>query len=533
MTLRTIIITVVLAALAGAPRTAVAAPPSLTDWNWELSAERYKKMAVFERAQYDKAAGLLREKNYKGAATEFEKLKEQFTESPNVSRILLMRAYSLHMAKTRLAAVKLYNEVLDYFGDTIEDAAPAMYLMGVAHLENGDTAKGLRTLKDMVDNEKYQKHPLSAGALRLVADDLWKRGEYENAVKYWKQAVRDFARSNAQEAAISRDDVTAWYFYARDYTGYDGWRLDDKTQNDAKIRAAVAQHIVSVAWNITTGQGQHNYTYPIKKERDAKEHAAKLPDDLKACYAYFKAAKPWFEKNNDIWGYYSTAVNFLGGCVRDKKELEEAVTEVVAFVKAIPDKAAADAKWSWLIDRACDWGDHARASYFLPFISDKFTAAWKQYDILAHQKKWKDAIAHLEMVEGMGNEPLRNRARETRAWIYKDCTGEYDKAIKLYTDINKPPGTLWTIQECHYRAGRFDQAITQLNEIENMFPPDAPEAAWTKATYYDRAKREKETIAQARRILKLYPKSPQSSRAHQLLEKYHIATGGGLKDDDE
>lgn len=515
-----------------APRAALAGREGpASEWNWELSPERYKKMAVFERAQYDKAAGLLRDKSYKAAATEFEKLKEQFPDSPNMSRIVLLHAYSLHLAKTRLAAIKIYNEILDYFGDTVDDAAPAIYLMGIAHMENGDTAKGLRTLKDMVDNEKYQKHPLAAGALRQVADDLWKRGEYDSAVNYWKQAVRDFSRSNAQEALISREDVTAWYFFARDYAGYDAWRLDAKTQNDPKTRAAVATHIVTVAWNIATGQG--NYTYPMKKERDAKENAAKLPDDLKACWAYFKVAKAQFEKNNDLWGYYSTGVNFLGGCVRDKKELEDVVVDLVAFVKAIPDKAAADGKWCWLIDRSCEWGDYTRANYFLPNLSDKFTAAWKGYEILASQKKWKEALSHLELIEGMGNEPLRARAMETRAAIYKDCVGEYEKAIKLYTDINKPPGTLWAIQECQYRLNRLDVALTQLTEIENMFPAEAPEAAWTKAMYLDRAKREKECIAQGRRILKLYPKSPASSRAHLLLEKYGIKPGGGLKDDDD
>jgi len=36
----------------------------------------------------------------------------------------------------------------------------------------------------------------------------------------------------------------------------------------------------------------------------------------------------------------------------------------------------------------------------------------------------------------------------------------------------------------------------------------------------------------ARTIMKAYPKSPESSRAHQLLERYKIATGGGLIDED-
>jgi hypothetical protein len=67
-----------------------------------------------------------------------------------------------------------------------------------------------------------------------------------------------------------------------------------------------------------------------------------------------------------------------------------------------------------------------------------------------------------------------------------------------------------------------------LAEIENAFPNEAAEAAWYKAYYYKQASDNKMAVSEARRILKQYPKSPASSKAHQLLEEYGITTGGGL-----
>jgi outer membrane protein assembly factor BamD (BamD/ComL family) len=128
--------------------SALAVPASAASWTWQLSPERYKKLDQFERAQYDKAAALLTAQNYGVAATEFEKFKVQFADSPHMSYALFMRGYCLLQGKQRNTAVKVFQEVLDYFADNVDDAAPAMYFMGVAHLENGDTRKGLQSMKN-------------------------------------------------------------------------------------------------------------------------------------------------------------------------------------------------------------------------------------------------------------------------------------------------------------------------------------------------------------------------------------------------
>jgi hypothetical protein len=70
-----------------------------------------------------------------------------------------------------------------------------------------------------------------------------------------------------------------------------------------------------------------------------------------------------------------------------------------------------------------------------------------------------------------------------------------------------------------------------LTEIENSFPDNAARAAWHKAAWLDAAGEQVQAVAAGKRVLKLYPKSPESSSAHQLLEKYGIATGGGLTEE--
>mgnify|MGYP003920437325 CR=1 FL=1 len=76
------------------------------------------------------------------------------------------------------------------------------------------------------------------------------------------------------------------------------------------------------------------------------------------------------------------------------------------------------------------------------------------------------------------------------------------------------------------RCGIFRSAI--LREIEAVFPKQGPAAAWKRVEYYEKKKLQEKAVAGARRILKIYPKSKQSSQAHQFLEKHGVATGGGL-----
>ena len=489
------------------------------DWTWQLPNERYKQLNLFQRAQYDRAADTLNQGNYQGAASEFEKFKVQFPDAPILPYIVLLRGYCLHKAKQRNQAIKVYHEVLDYFADSVGDAAPAQYFMGLAHLENGDVREGVQCLSDMIADEDYRKHPLAAGALARLAEIHWRKKEVDQAVKYWKQIVADFSESSHTEANQARHNLTVYYIKQKDYAAYDAWLVTPENRDDPKARVWIALNVIDRAYHNVFPGHLNEYSRFEQKERWAA---------MKACFDYYAAQKPWFEKADDLWNYYTRAIQFLANYYQDKKVRDKCVDDIVAIIKKIADKKDANSRYAWLIDRLREGGDYERARYCIGLMTDPPYAAYKDCELLIAQTKWPEAIARLQQVEAMGNEYWTATAQDRRAWIYKDCIQQYEKAIELYRAINKPPATLWYIQECYMRMGKLDEAVTTLSELENSFPDQAPRAAWYKASYYHEAKQAKQAIAQARKILKAYKASPEASSAHQLLEQYGIATGGGV-----
>ncbi len=495
------------------------------DWKWELSTEGYRKLNVFERAQYDKAAKLLQENNFAAAASEFEKFKVQFPDSSALAYVVFMRGYCLHQGKTRNQAIKVYHEVLDYFADDVPNAAPAKYFMGLAHLENGDTRQGITCLKEMLANDAYAKHPLAGSALARLAEIHWRNNETAQAVKLWKQVVADFAKSNHREASQARDNLVVYYIKSKDYAGYEAWLAPSaetraaKDFDEAKHRIWMAIQVIDKA---------HHHIFPGHTGHYNAFQSEDRAAAAKACFAWFKAQKPWFDKATQSWEYLSRALSFLTTHHGDKKERDPVVDEMVGIVKKIQDKADANGKYAWIVDRLREGNDLMRARYVIGLITEPPLAVYKESELLTHEGKHKEAIARLEEVEKMGNPQWTATAQERKAWVYKDCLHDYEAAIKVYRQINKPPGTLWAIQECFIRWGKLEDAITTLSEIENSFPEDAPRAAWHKAHYYHQANQGKKAIAQARKILKAYKASPEASKAHQLLEGYGVATGGGV-----
>ncbi len=495
----------------------LAAPRLRADWTWELPNERYQRMNMFERAQYDKAASQFRQNSYKSAAAEFEKFKIQFPDSENLPYILFMTGYSHHQDKQRNKAIQIYEEVLDYFGDRVEFAAPALYFEGIAHLDNGDVRQGMELFKEMADDEDYQKHPLAAGAIRQLADNEWRNGKKEAAIKYWKQTC-GFAKINPGEAGVARANLTDYYIKERDYAGYEEWLINAENRDNLDHRRWIAQN----AWERAWGNFYHDWGKYNSFNRDEKTK------DMRAWYDWFKRQKEWYEKKGDLWTYYHNAVYFLSQRLYDRKETRRVIDESMPLHKAIQDPGQRNDRFAWLADRLREGGDWETCEYCITMISDPLYATYKRYELQAAKGAWDDALKLLVQIEQANNQAWSPRAFGEHARVLKDVLGRYEEAIKLYQQINQPPGTLWAIQECYKRWGKLNEALSTLTEIENSFPPDAARAAWHKAWYQHEAGNKAEAVAQAKRILKVYPKTQESSQAHQLLEQYGVATGGGV-----
>lgn len=493
------------------------------DWHWELAPDRYKKMNTFERAQYDKAAKLLETKQAVAAASEFEKFKVQFGESPVLSYAVFMRGYCLHAANQRNAAIKAYQEVVDYFADQTEDAAAALYFEGVANFENGEDSKGVRCMEQLISSPTLNKSPLVGGALRRVADVHWNKKEYDKAVAYWRQTAKQFRHLNDTEFTSALNNLAAWYILTKDYAGYDSVAVDDDaSREEANRRRDAAEFMYRRAYQFYIGGF----------ERKAPITEKDLVLEEKALYDYIASTKQWWVKANDAFGYYSRVLGTLALFHKDKVERSKQLNEALAWERDQKDKTIANQQISQFCDLMRQGKQYEDARICQAALTDRVLAAWKEHEVLCDEAKWKEALVVMEQVEASTSADWAARAMNERARIYKDALHEYEKAITLYQRVNNPPASLWQIQDAYHRWQKIDKALTTLTELENLFPDEAARAIWQKAVYYKEMGDKKRAMAQAHRLMKNYPKAPEVSSAHLMCVAYGEPNFGGQTDDD-
>ncbi|MFT5123153.1 MAG: TolA-binding protein [Kiritimatiellia bacterium] len=491
------------------------------DWRWQLSADRYKQLNAFERALYDKGRTAFEQREYRAAATAFEKFKVEHEESPLLPYVIFMQGRSLHEAKDRGKAIRAYNEVLDYFGDVIDDAAPALYYLGVAHLDNGDKKDGILAMKEMVEDEDYSVHPLAAGALARLADNYWANQDKTLAVKYWKQVVVDFSDSNAEQSTKSRNAVILYYVEEGRIAEITPWLMNDVEESErVKRRADIAADVASVVLDAF----RTNPTYHQEKYKAAK---AKQAGEL---WTWLSGEKASFTASKQEWKYLKNAVHLTGAYLKKKQAVDPLLNEAQAYIKTLPDEKVRDQRVNEMADFLKDYvGDFDRAFHVIGAHSDPNYVVYKRAEYLLRANKVKEAAEQYKRCESMPDKNLALYALHNRAHIYRERLNMQDEAIKLYQQIAKPPSTLWYIAECYTRKKDHKSALNTWREIENSFPEDAPRAAWNRADYYQKMGENKLAVAEARSLLKRYPTSGESSAAHQLLESYGIDTGGGVQ----
>ncbi len=498
-----------------------------------------KEMNTFERAQYLKALKLLNERQYRAAASEFERFLIQFRDSQNsIPYMIFMRAYSLHLAKDRNKAISVYNEVLDFYPDVIDAAAPALYYRGMAYFDNGDYAKGMQSMKELVDDEDYRTEPVAANASIRLVENHWKNKEFDRASRYLQQINRDFRETAPQSANNARNLYGAYCLSTGKGQDYARWYLDAYRAEAEKEKKSPAEQQVAMVQSLYDILMRSWWTYfqndMLRKYRGGTrgvDPAAELWKVMKEYRnAYMNAKKEWT--------YYISALRLLAGRgnIIKASEFEKLVQEAISCIAKTPDddknKDRQQNRYKEMTNLLIDGNRLLDATVANSRISDKQTVAWNGYRILEKQEKWNDAIKHLETSSDAfkSDAAFVKKCNWAKASILKDRLKKYDDAIKLYREISEPPGTLWAIAECQQRKGDLSSALKTLIEVENAFPNDGPEAAWRRAQYQEWAKNSEMAIKEARYILKKYPRSSQSSAAHQMLERYGIDTGGAVAD---
>lgn len=542
----------------------------------QISDEDFKRLEVFEAHALTKADKVFISGDYRRSTAEYDSFILEFAKSRALPYALLRKARSLDLDEKRNQAIQAYQEVVDYFPNAVRYAAAALYYIGKCQWDNGDTEKAVKTWTTMANDEGYRKHELAGPAINYLADVMSKQGKTEQAAGYYRQVAIDFRKDNGDAANYAIGKAVEYYvrlasseqalrqFY-QEVGGFEERRI--RVEEDLANSRAYWKTVVSlVERHGSFGQN----------ETDLREHyyrywagalAGKFPDwdDYQIALAAFQLAvdkdpAKWAARLDEQFskyqkdGDYGRIIRWIDVYHKQKNKVEEYyakldfakmnIEQIQELMRVLYDQVADAAmaknvfakiplgklkdpqkvmlaRYLWkrdgeLVERVC------------AAIDDK---DFGQMEFLRYYRFAENAKAGLPVAEGMlGHPKYAAEALWTKAELL-ECSRQYAKAVAAYQQCDNPPANLWRIADCYVKLSKIDQAVGQLREIENFFKDDASAAALKIAHVYRGGGREKEYVAGLRYVLAKYPKSQQSSAAHQELEKLGKKIGGGVDAD--
>jgi TolA-binding protein len=539
----------------------------------EFTNEDYKRLDTFEAHRLTKADQVFAKGEYRQAFSEYDSFILEFPQSKALAFALLRKARCLHLDNKRYEAIKAYQEVLDYFPNVIQYAAPASFYTGQAHWENSSDEKAVNTWAKMAADKEYSQHPLGAVAFVELADYLWKEGKPADAVRYYEQVAVTFrTRSpDAANKAIARvveyyirlqpDEPTLRAFYAKVKTF--GGRPETVTGEVVANRDYWQQIQGAVGQYAQFAQDQQNLRDRYY-EYWAKQMDGKFLDwdEFQITVAGYHLAadrdtKKWMERLDRQFAQHQKAGD-NGRIVRWMRLYREHKGKIAEYYQKLDFAKMSAAQLIDLMKAAYD--DFADAGMGrsvynrLPFnsLTDGQKAELGKYFWKKAPDQAKDLFMMMADKEAGKMELLRCYAQDRNLKeglpLAEDLTKSpvfskealqvkadllfagklYDKAIPAYQMVDNPPANLWKIADCYVGLGKIEAAVGQLREVENFFRQYNAEAALRIAHVYGRAGMRDQQIAALRNVLKKYPKSGQSSSAHQELEKMGVRIGGGV-----
>ena len=596
-----------------------------------IPTETYRGLTVFERAAYDKALKMHREGEYRVASELFRKFAMQFEDSVGMPYAMLMEARCMHKDRKRVTAIKKYTEILDYFPEAPEIAAPALYYRATARSENGDKLLGYKDQRALCENKGYVKHALGIPAMLSLGEYYYAdKKRQAQAVTYWKALLKRNIHHHVRRDLLGK--IRAWYVTNADFSGYLRFRLQGADPGDAATTSAqlvimkeiasavdrtnrelcykafkyflarrslfsagkcmldggeggkysrgfyetalsfrqavpadefdsLAGQAVAAFSALTKGDGRYYTVGCGLAELIGGPAGDKINDEMvkqigkeKDLAAYVgracKVAAEAGGRTRDVlhkaiivrMGNETDDAKFLAiamgldakGKLKDSKAFRPMATQILA---RIGRQAKGKPRDDLYVRYMPSWSGYEAGYNLVGRIDDVKRRFMHLLGMLSHEHKWKEYVLALDGFEK--NTPstregieTKNWIRKQRAWAYHHKVRRWEEAIKLYYAINEPPGTLWNIQDCFGRLKKWKDQLRVLGEIETSFPPEGPRAAQAIARVFQKQKMDKQAIAKCRYIMKQYRDEGVSSWAHQELEKYGKATGGGIIDPD-
>ena len=539
-----------------------------------LPGEAFAKLDTFEGVNLEDADKQYTAGDFKGAYAAYKAYSFEFPKSKALPYVLLRLGRCLHKLDKRNAAITAYQDVVDYFPDDVRYAGAALYYIGECHGQNGDEEKKTAVWARMVKDDGYVTQPNSGTALTFLGDAMEKLGKFNEAAEYqWRTAVA-FLKTNPSAAAAARKEVIAHYvghipdheklkeFYVA-ASGFDGaGRQTDKPEEDVRYWSTVLD--VALAMTGDAKKREQACAYWTAKMGDRfTEH-----DELRRAWS---DARMVHEKNTAAWlarmekqytAKPASIERVLQWCRYYKADAKLRSAFFAKHTKDLLAGMKADGLMDLMakLQRPLEMHEEAQAvmrSIKLGELSDeeikRFAALAADYQpedqILTHFARMKDQLfatkARFDYYNGRShrNPPFMEKAlaeipelmktpkyADGLVWtkaILLQGLGRHEDAIQAFRAANKQPDSTWEIANCMVALKQYDQAVKTVSELESVGGATASKASFKVADIYRHSGDKGREVTQLRAVLRRYPKSPESSEAHNRLEGYGLALTGG------
>ncbi len=533
-----------------------------------LTAAEFQKLDTFEGHLLGKADKVFVEKDYRGALANYGAFMEQFPKSGATAYVLLRRGRCLDLDNKRFEAIKAYTEVLDYFPNALNYASAALFYIGLCHFQNGDLVAAVKAWTELTQDADYRKSNLAAEALCRMGDLYVQQNNFDDASKYYIQAVIDFRKVNPEVARYTMEQVLGYLIRRRP----DEEKLADFYQKVLTFRHDPAQPSPSDYWYSVKDNVRRfgNFAEAEKSKRTdyyrywsgAMEGKLPLDDEFQLDLADFNLAvdgnrAKWTERVdrqfavNQKSGNYGRVIRWIRAFGEQKNKVQEYYSklnfgemsnaEVDALIRVLCDNAKDLALARNTYDKLQQgkWtdADRTRLVDFMihkdQVLTERICADMTDKDYgrvkLMRYYHWRRIP---EKTLPLANELVNVPAYAKEAYWAKaemlQMQQKYPEAISAYQSSDRPPSSLFAIADCFRAQGKNEQAVAQLREIEGFFKDSASGAAMRIAYVYRDLKDTKQYVANLRGIMKKYPQSGQSNVAHEELERMGYKIGGGV-----
>jgi len=536
--------------------------------------EAFAKLDTFEGVNLEDADKLFTAGDFQGAYAAYKAYSFEFPKSKALPYVLLRQGRCLHKLDKRNAAIKSYQDVVDYFPDDVAYAAAALFHIGECHGQNGEAEKQTAVWARMVKDDGYVTQPNSGTALIHLGTEMQKLGKHGEAAEYqWRTAVA-FLKTNPKAAEAARKAVIQHYvtrspdheklkefFIAASGFNGDG-RNTDKPEEDARY------------WTTVFQAALEKYEDAAAREKSCAYWTAKMGDrftdndDLRrlscdATLVHEKDSAGWLARMEKqfalkpatidrvlLWcGYLKLDPKLRSGffakhtkpmlAAMKPVELMELMAklqhphqmdeEAQLVMRAIRTDGLTDEEIRRFALLAASYQTEEEVLRHFARIKDKLFATKARFDYYngrSHRNPPFMEKALIEIPELLKSPQYADGLTWTKATLLQNLN-RHEEAIEAFRAANKQPDSTWGISDSLVGLKQYDQAIKTVGELESLGGAVASKASLRVADIHKISGDKAREVNQLRTVLRRYPKTGESAAAHDRLESYGVALVGG------